>query len=67
MDQLRICSDFLKKAISTMLTNKLSKYITNMEIGNIQIDRQEKGGYKIHLNADICLTDNQVSQFLHIL
>lgn len=67
MDQLRICSDFLKKAIGKFLAKKLSKYISNIDVNSMQIDRMEKGGYKIHLSTDIYVTDDQVSQFLHTL
>lgn len=65
MDQLRICSDFLKKAIGSFISKKAKKYVNEVTISNLQIDKQQDGNYKMHVNCDICVTEDQVSQFLH--
>ncbi len=67
MDQLRICSDFMKGLIAKFVTKKLSKYVEDIKIENIQIDRRKDGGYRLHVNGDIYVSDQQVSQFLHNL
>ena len=67
MDTLRICSGFLKKILSDILTKKASKYVHDIQIESFQIERQPDGKYKVHANCDILFTEDQVSQLLHNL
>lgn len=67
MDQLRICSSFLKKMLSDILTKKAKKYVHDIQVESFQIERQQDGTYKVHANCDIYFTEDQVSQLLHSL
>lgn len=64
MDQLKIGSEFMKGIINKMITNKARRYIKDISITNLDIERQKDTSYKVRLNCDIYLTESQVSRLL---
>lgn len=67
MDQLRVVTQFMKNTIAKFITKKCSKYIRKVDLDSFEIMSQKDGMYKIHVNCDIYVTEDQISQFLHNL
>ena len=68
MDTLRIQSDFLKGVISNYISGRMKKtgYGTQFTLNSIEITEMGDGTYKAHLNGDLQIPKEDITQFLHL-